>query len=196
MTTNLSKIINKKVIIPITKSEHDSFINLLESDEASKISELKITDIPDGSIAFTLDFNDVSNRRGGESRMFKKLSAYLEPENSDGINKSCDLVIVTQGNDEEKKLKIVVLDLKSDKAGARGETQVENSVLFIKYLLSILEFHYDEKHSNVVFFKRLITTSAVKNAIGKQGRDQSLTHKISAKVSNKKSNINYSRLIV
>jgi len=193
MSSNLEKIINKRVIIPVIRTQSASFIDLNENDQASKIKELRIVDIPDNSIAFTLDFNDTTTRKGGEARTFKKLSAYLSPENSDGINKSCDLVIVTS-TENKKKLKVIVLDLKSDKAGSRGEMQVENSVLFIKYLLSLLDFHYNENYEDVVFFKRLITTSAVKNAIGKQGRDQSITHKVSAKVLNEKSSINYCRL--
>jgi len=197
MVSNLDKIINTKVIIPVTKTVNSSFINLKEDDIASKIKELRISDIPDGSIAFTLDFNEEPAKEGGDGRAFKKLSPYLSPDNKDGINKSCDLVIVTplvKAND--KKLNVIVLDLKSDRVGSRGEIQIENSILFIKYLLSILEYHYKEQYNNITFFKRLVTTSPVKNAIGKKGRDQSITHKINARVLNEKSTINYCRLIV
>ncbi|WP_423061291.1 hypothetical protein [Citrobacter portucalensis] len=198
MDLPLKKIVDKRVVIPIVKNRSNCELTLLESSEESAINQLKITDIPDHSFAFTLDFNEVISRKGAESRVFRKLSAYLESGNGDGINKSCDLVIVSPESSGEKvNLKVIVLDLKSENAGARGCIQVENSVLFINYLLSLSHYHYDDKPESVLFYKRIITTSAVKNAIGKKGRDQQITHKISVKVGrNKKSNISFSRLIV
>lgn len=197
MTFSLQKIIDKRVIIPILKKESECELTLLEKSEGSAIEELKIVDIPDDSFAFTLDFNETTKRKGAESRIFRKLSAYLESENGDGINKSCDLVIVSPRKKEIGfDLQIVVLDLKSENAGKRGCIQVENSILFINYLLSLSSYYYSYTPNNVFFYKRLITTTPIKNAIGKSGRDQKETHKVSVKALNKKSNLSFSRLIV
>lgn len=198
MNLAISKIIDSRVVIDIIKKADDCELILKESDECSAISELRITGVPDNSIAFTLDFNETAhNKKGKPSRLFKQLSSYVSSSNGDGINKSCDLVIMTpEEKDDGFNLKIIVLDLKSERVGPRGEIQVENSILFIDYLLSLAKHHYFEKYHSVIYFKRLITTAAVKNAIGRKGRDQSLTHKVCVSVNNSKSNIDYCRLIV
>ncbi|MGK4478631.1 hypothetical protein ACSMDC_09625 [Yersinia enterocolitica] len=193
----IKKIIDSRVTIDVTPKENGCEIILEENDKNSAIKKLKITGVPDNSIAFTLDFNDTNQKKGMPSRLFKQLSSYISSSNGDGVNKSCDLVIITpEKKDDGFNFKIIVLDLKSEKANSRGETQIENSIIFIEYLLSLAKYHYSEKHLDIFYFKRLITTAAVKNAIGRKGRDQKLTHKIPVKVHDSNSNIDYCRLIV
>ncbi|HDS4101070.1 hypothetical protein KC821_04050 [Proteus vulgaris] len=197
MDLAISKIVDSRVVIAVTSKVDGCEVIIKESDKGSAINELKITGVPDKSFAFTLDFNDVSKTKGKPSRLFKQLSSYVSSSNGDGVNKSCDLVIISpEEHADGFKLKILVLDLKSDRASSRGDVQVENSILFIDYLLSLAKYHYAEKHKEIVYFKRLITTSAVKNAIGRKGRDQTLVHKVSVSVNNSKSNVDYCRLVV
>ncbi|HCC2598102.1 TPA: hypothetical protein M4185_005556 [Klebsiella variicola] len=197
MEFSVHKIIDSRVVLGVIPKADGCEVILKENDKGSAINELKITGVPDNSLAFTLDFNEVKPKKGKPSRLFKQLSSYVSSSNGDGVNKSCDLVIITpEEKDDGFDLKIIVLDLKSENAGPRGEKQVENSVLFINYLLSLAKYHYKEKHYDIVYFKRLITTSPVKNAIGRKGRDQSLTHKVCVSVNNHKSNIDYCRLVV
>lgn len=197
MDLAINKIIDKRVTVAVTPKADGCEIILEENSPGSAIKKLIITSVPDNSIAFTLDFNETIYKKGKASRLFKQLSSYISSSNGDGVNKSCDLVIITPEKKEDRLvLKVIVLDLKSEKVGGRGEIQIENSILFIEYLLSLAKYHYEEKYHDVVYFKRLITTSAVKNAIGKQGRDRALTHKVSVKVNNAKSNIDYCRLVV
>ncbi|MGR3840875.1 hypothetical protein ACUZX0_04920 [Serratia marcescens] len=194
MLSGIRGIVDERVMIPvITKSSLNEIV-LKENNENSVIRDLVISNIPDNSIAFTLDYN---SEKEDDRRLFKKLSCYLSSSNGNGINKSCDLVIVTPKNEEDGVyLDILVIDLKSEKVSSRGYAQIENSVLFIDYLLKLCHFYYDEKFKKIVYYKRLITTSAVKNAIGRKGRDQSLTHKVSIRADNKKGSVRYERLIV
>lgn len=197
MDLAISKIVDSRVVIAVTSKADGCEVILKENDDGSAINELKITGVPDSSFAFTLDFNEVSKKKGKPSRLFKQLSSYISSSNGDGVNKSCDLVIISpEEHVDGFKLNVLVLDLKSERGGAKGEVQVENSILFINYLLSLAKHHYAEKHKEIVYFKRLITTSAVKNAIGRRGRDQTLVHKVCVSVNNSKSNVDYSRLIV
>ncbi|HCA7358526.1 TPA: hypothetical protein MX306_004889 [Citrobacter freundii] len=191
---SIDKIIDKRVSISVERKEQGSEITLLESDPGSSISKLVIKDVPDDTFAFTLDYNDPSIE-GKEGRIFRKLSPYLSSDNGDGINRSCDLVIVSQSEQQDGvSLNIIVLDLKSGNVGSRGKSQLDNSILFLDYILSMCKFHYEDQINSVKYYKRLITTQISKSPIASRARKSMDTKKVSVKAPHKTSNINYERL--
>ncbi|HBT3542865.1 TPA: hypothetical protein MBH72_005533, partial [Klebsiella pneumoniae] len=109
MISTIKKIIDDRVKIEIIKTVNDFELILKEDSSESDISELKIINIPEDSFAFTLDYTSQTGALKNV-RLFKKLSCYVSSENKDGINKSCDLVIVTKRNNV---INVIVMDLKS-----------------------------------------------------------------------------------
>jgi len=193
MDFSIKKIIDPRVSIPVITLKDDCELILTESDPASHISKLIIKNIPDDSFAFTLDYNPTSDV---DSRKFKKLSPYLCSSNNIGINKSCDLVIMTpKVTQEMPNLDVIVLDLKSSTTGERAKIQLENSILFIDYIINISDHFYGKEFKKIRFFKKLITTSVSKNTISvRQSSDE--VKKLSVKVQpNKTSTILYPRLL-
>jgi hypothetical protein len=167
MINIIGDILNDKVKVLLTKTKSGSQLNFTENSPSSKIHKVLINDIPDNSIAFTLDY-DVP-----DDRSFKKLSPYFNPKNDKGINKSCDLVILSIKDIQEKnekgevkaKAEILITDFKSDTIGPRGATQIENSILFVEYIMRLVDNFYSLKISPF-FIRRIITTQAKKKPIG------------------------------
>lgn len=196
MEFSIKKIIDPRVSIPLITLKDDCEIALTESDPASHISKLVIKNVPDNSFAFTLDYNETSGKKGIESRIFRKLSPYLCSSNDIGINKSCDLVIMTPRiSQENHELDIVVLDLKPSTTGGRAEIQIENSILFINYIINLSNHFYGEEFRKIKFFKKLITTAAKKAPISSR-MPPDVIKNLSVKVQpNKVSTILYPRLL-
>ena len=111
MINAIKKIIDERVNVKIIKTKNDFELILKEGDPGSDIDELRITNIPEDSFAFTLDYTSTIGSRK-RIRLFRKLSCYINSNNDDGVNKSCDLVIVTRINN---RVNVIVLDLKSKK---------------------------------------------------------------------------------
>ncbi|QHP79814.1 hypothetical protein EO763_07635 [Pectobacterium odoriferum] len=192
----IANVLNDKVKVALIKTQKGSLLKFTEDSPSSKINKIEIEDIPDNSIAFTLDYNDPSDRS------FKKLSPYFNPENDIGINKSCDLVILsiknTQNDDGSQKAKadVLVTDFKSDTVGPRGAIQIENSILFVDYIIKLLEKFYSLK-INPCFIRRIISTHAKKKPIGTKNKtDRSILRIVSVSVDKqKKCTLKYSRII-
>ncbi|MBR9955760.1 hypothetical protein KEM66_00590, partial [Cronobacter sakazakii] len=111
MLENISSVLNKDVLIQLSSSQvpNSSFVVVHEEGELSEIKELTIKEIPDDSIAFTLDFSSKKDAKGN-SASFSQLSPYFDKGNGDGVNKSCDLVIITRN---KNKFTILIFDQKS-----------------------------------------------------------------------------------
>ena len=170
MISTIKKIIDDRVKIEIIKTVNDFELILKEDSSESDISELKIINIPEDSFAFTLDYTSQTGALKNV-RLFKKLSCYVSSENKDGINKSCDLVIVTKRNNV---INVIVMDLKSKKTSGRRPTiQIENSILFLNYIFSLVKYHYskdvDISLYDIKYIKALITTGIVqKTAVSRR----------------------------
>ena len=196
MINAIKKIIDDRVIIDIIKTRNDQELILKEGSDSSDIEELRIINIPEDSFAFTLDYTS-TNRPLKNIRLFKKLSCYVSSKNEDGVNKSCDLVIVTRRHDG---VKVIVLDLKSKKtSGKRPIIQIENSILFLNYIFSLVEFYYkDEIDINPIdikYVKALITTGTVqKTSVSKRPSNTSDVKKVPVKPMHKKATIRYSSI--
>jgi len=166
MIDKLIEIINPKVIFEKITIENGSVIIINEDSDSSDISKMSISSVPDESIGFTLDFDKL-----------KQLSAYLHAGN-DEINKSCDFVIITKVKEDttEDDMKcytadIVVGELKSKRITSKGNKQINNSIIFIKYLNCLLEHHYNIK-IKPRYIRRIITSDSVKNRIGSTNKEQ------------------------
>lgn len=198
MINAIKEIIDERVVVDIIKTENNLELLLKEDDDGSDISELKITHIPEDSFAFTLDYTS-SNKRKRNGRLFKKLSCYLNSKNNVGINKSCDLVIVTKNNDS---IKVIVLDLKSKKTtGKRPCVQIENSILFMDYIFSLARFYYDEDNTNsntkIQYVKALITTRNIqKSTTSRRPSNRNEIKKIPVLPKFKRATVRYSSIAV
>lgn len=151
MLANLKDIINPDVIINIASK--DKTLILKESGVDSEIKKLHISGIPDNALAFTLDHQP----KGNASKFFKQLSCYINAGNSVGVNKSCDLVIVTQ--EGESVYNVLVFDLKSSKPNQTATIkQLNNSELYVKYLVSMLKYHYNIQIKEINYRHAIVTT--------------------------------------
>ncbi|GLR29252.1 hypothetical protein ACPESL_03160 [Psychrobacter pocilloporae] len=136
MISTLEEIIDPNSRVDII-GEHSNYLILKEKSKESKISKLVIKNIPSNCFAFTLDCADKV-----KGKSYSQLSSYLNDSNDKGINKSCDLVIM-YFKEDMKLVEVDLIDLKSDKIKPqRCESQLNNSELFIRYLLDIIRFHY------------------------------------------------------
>lgn len=136
MISTLEEIIDPNSRVDII-GEHSNQLILKENSKESKISKLVIKNIPSNCFAFTLDCADKV-----KGKSYSQLSSYLNDSNDKGINKSCDLVIM-YFKEDMKLVEVDLIDLKSDKIKPqRCESQLDNSELFIRYLLDIISFHY------------------------------------------------------
>ncbi len=136
MISTLEEIIDPNSRVDII-GEHSNYLILKEKSKESKISKLVIKNIPSNCFAFTLDCADKV-----KGKSYSQLSSYLNDSNDKGINKSCDLVIM-YFKEDMKLVEVDLIDLKSDKIKIqRCESQLNNSELFIRYLLDIIRFHY------------------------------------------------------
>ncbi|MBP2848363.1 hypothetical protein [Dickeya oryzae] len=150
MLAAIKEIINPEVVI---NQDIDNNELILKEDGAdSKISKLYITNIPSDSFAFTLDHQP----GGSTNRWFKQLSPYVAAGNDKGINKGCDLIVLWH---KDNAYTALVFDLKSDKPKVDAtQKQLDNSELYLKYLLSMIAIHYGIATDSVVIKKAIVTT--------------------------------------
>lgn len=150
MLAAMKEIINTDVVIECDIERKEL---LLKEDGAdSKIKKLYITSMPENALAFTLDHQP----GGNANRWFKQLSPYVDVGNDKGVNKGCDLIVLWQESDQFHAL---VFDLKSDKPRLDAtKKQLNNSELFLKYLLAMVQLHYDIATDAIQIRKAIGTT--------------------------------------
>ncbi|MEI7381632.1 hypothetical protein [Pectobacterium versatile] len=166
MLENIIEILNKDVILPLSNSAtpDSSFVIVQEEGVYSEIKELTIKKIPDDSIAFTLDFSSKKSKKD-KGAVFSQLSPYFDKANADGINKSCDLIIITRKND---KFIVLIFDQKSKKPDIdESFLQLENSRIFILYIINIISTIYKVviKEENINFHRVIGTTRVTKTSL-------------------------------
>lgn len=152
MLAAMKEIINPDVVIEsdVVKRE----LLLKEDGADSKIKKLYITNLPENSFAFTLDHQP----GGNANRWFKQLSPYVDVSNDQGVNKGCDLIILWQ---EGERPYALVFDLKSDKPKPEAtQKQLNNSELFLKYLLAMVNVHYGIETDALQIKKAIGTTDS------------------------------------
>lgn len=151
MLAALKEVINPDVVINYDTDRKQ--LKLTEGGADSKISELYIEHIPNAALAFTLDYQPKSRDR----QKFKQLSLYVNSTNDTGVNKGCDLIILWQ---EDDKIRALVFDLKSDKPKQQAtQKQLDNSEIFLKYLLSLISTHYGMTVGDIDINKAIVTTN-------------------------------------
>lgn len=160
MISTLAQIIFPGAVLPIAQQPNQERILVVkENDPKSAIYKLKIKDVPDESFAFTLDHK--TNKKDKKRYCFTQISAYLHPENGEGINKGCDAVLITY---YENHWYALILDLKSDKPDIPStEKQLRNSELFVKYLCTLIENFYREVTLHELTYKHVYITTRMKN---------------------------------
>lgn len=150
MLAAMKEIINTDVVIEcdIAKKE----LLLKEDGADSKIKKLYITNMPENALAFTLDHQP----GGAANRWFKQLSPYVAVGNDKGVNKGCDLIVLWQ---ESNQFHALIFDLKSDKPRPEAtKKQLDNSELFLNYLLAMASLHYDIETDAIQIKKAIGTT--------------------------------------
>lgn len=142
------------VILPAVRVEFSTAngtLILKENATDSKVKKLHIQGVPEQSFAFTLDYQPTQHHR-----CFKQLSCYINPANDKGVNKGCDLVVITY---KDGKWLILVLELKSDKPNiSETEKQLLNSELYVRYIVSMLKHHYELDTSPISYQRTMVTT--------------------------------------
>lgn len=152
MLVSLKDILNPDILISINNSNTDNnFLKIKESAKDSKIEELTIYYLPQDVVAFTLDHQPKRN-----STFFQQLSCYVN-KSEPGINKGCDLILVWI---KDNKLHALVFDLKSDKPRKEDtQTQLNNSELFLRYLLNLVKLHKDKNIDGLNIKKAIVRTT-------------------------------------
>ena len=151
MLAAMKEIINPNVVIHYDTVKKQ--LKLKEEGADSKVAELYIDHIPDNAFAFTLDYQPKKDRQ-----KFKQLSLYVNSTNDKGVNKGCDLIIIWQ---EAERKRALVFDLKSDKPKQQAtQKQLDNSELFLKYLLSMACVHYGVDVADIEIDKAIVMTKA------------------------------------
>ncbi len=151
MLAAMKEIINPDVVINCDTAKKQ--LKLKEDGADSKVAELYIEHIPDNALAFTLDYQPKRDKQ-----KFKQLSLYVKSTNDVGVNKGCDLIILWQDTEQRRAL---VFDLKSDSPKPQAtQKQLDNSELFLKYLLSMAAVHYGINTDGIVIDKAIVTTNA------------------------------------
>jgi len=146
----LRDIINPEVIVNI--ATEDKTVVVKEKDTNSKIKKLIITDLPKDTFAFTLDYQP----GGTKNKKFKQLSNYVNAECDYGVNKSCDLVIVSKP-DNKCSYNVLVFDLKSTKPIKNNtKKQLLNSELFVKYLMTLLTNHCNVNSTISNYYRAIV----------------------------------------
>ena len=151
MLAAMREIINPDVVINYDTAKKQ--LKLKEDGVDSKVAELYIEHIPNNALAFTLDYQPKRNKQ-----KFKQLSLYVNSTNDVGVNKGCDLIILWQDAEQKRAL---VFDLKSDRLKPKdNQKQLDNSELFLKYLLSMAAVHYGINVDSIEIDKAIVTTNA------------------------------------
>lgn len=151
MFDELNELVNPDVVIGIADNEKELIVK--EPAVDSKIKKLHISGLSEQSFAFTLDHQPGSS----SNRCFKQLSPYINISNGKGVNKGCDLVLVTQSPDGFWT--ILLFDIKSDKPKiSETEKQLKNSELFLRYIINMLTEYYGIDSGNIKYKKAIVTT--------------------------------------
>lgn len=151
MLVAMKKIINPDVVINYDTAKKQ--LKLKEDGADSKVATLYIEHIPTDALAFTLDYQPSRDKQ-----KFKQLSLYVNSTNDVGVNKGCDLIILWQDTEQNRAL---VFDLKSDKPRPQAtQKQLDNSELFLKYLLTMAAVHYGIDVDGIEIDKAIVTTNA------------------------------------
>jgi hypothetical protein len=151
MLAAMREIINPDVVIHYDTAKKK--LKLKEEGADSKVAELYIEHIPDNALAFTLDYQPKKDKQ-----KYKQLSLYVKSTNDVGVNKGCDLIILWQNAEQKRAL---VFDLKSDSPKPQAtQKQLDNSELFLKYLLSMAAVHYGINVDSIEIDKAIVTTNA------------------------------------
>lgn len=141
--TSFKNLLNPEIILDcITDNTRYNKLIFKENSDGSLIRKLSIDHIPKNSITFTLDFCM-------SQKQYSQLSQYLNPQCKDGINKSCDIVImVCNGAD----IDVYFFDLKSEKIKPKDcSRQLKNSELFVvDYLFqSLMRNYYTNEYNGI-----------------------------------------------
>ncbi|ODR85649.1 hypothetical protein [Shewanella xiamenensis] len=151
MLAAMREIINPDVVINYDTAKKR--LKLKEDGADSKVATLYIEHIPDNALAFTLDYQPKNDKQ-----KYKQLSLYVKSTNDMGVNKGCDLIILWQDTEQKRAL---VFDLKSDRLKPKdNQKQLDNSELFLKYLLSMAVVHYGLNIDGIGITKAIVTTNA------------------------------------
>lgn len=151
MLAAMKDIINPDVVIHYDTAKKK--LKLKEDGADSKVATLYIEHIPADALAFTLDYQPKKDKQ-----KYKQLSLYVNSTNDVGVNKGCDLIILWQDTEQKRAL---VFDLKSDSPKPQAtQKQLDNSELFLKYLLSIAAVHYGINVDSIEIDKAIVTTNA------------------------------------
>ncbi|MGL5108879.1 MAG: hypothetical protein ACRC7J_07365 [Vibrio ordalii] len=151
MLVAMKEIINPDVVINYDTAKKQ--LKLKEDGADSKVATLYIEHIPADALAFTLDYQPSRDKQ-----KFKQLSLYVNSTNDVGANKGCDLIILWQDAEQKRAL---VFDLKSDSPKPLAtQKQLDNSELFLKYLLSMAAVHYGIDLDGIEIDKAIVTTNA------------------------------------
>lgn len=150
----------------MTKSFHDLlrpelFLNISgcgellvkEYDSCAILKKLRIQRVPNGSVAFKLDYSPSSKSKMKLRNLWGQLSCLISSSHAKA-NKRCDFVIVSPG---ESSSKIILGEMKSRKLKrADCSAQLRNSELYVNYLLSLLSEYHEQaitpEYKKVVFF--------------------------------------------
>lgn len=150
MLAAMKEMMNPEVVIACDLAKKE--LLLKEEGADSRIKKLYITHMPDNALAFTLDYQP----GGNANRWFKQLSPYIDASNNKGVNKGCDLIVLWQEGEQSFAL---IFDLKSDKPRPEVTSkQLNNSELFLRYLLSMLNMHYGICTETIQIKKAIGTT--------------------------------------
>lgn len=151
MLAAMREIINPDVVINYDTAKKQ--LKLKEDGDDSKVAELYIDHIPENALAFTFDYQPKKDKQ-----KYKQLSLYVKSTNDMGVNKGCDLIILWQDAEQKRAL---VFDLKSDSPKPQAtQKQLDNSELFLKYLLSMAEVHYEIDANGIEIDKAIVSTNA------------------------------------
>ena len=143
MIEKIRNIICPSVILNFETDK--GILSLKENSTESQLTQLLIEHIPEGSLAFTLDYST------SKKPHFQQLSCYLNKAEK-GINKGCDLILIFI---KDNKNYILIFDLKSRKPNkADTEIQLMNSKIYIEFLINIVQQHYKINCDNLIFVQR------------------------------------------
>ncbi len=157
MLDKLKDVVSPKVKIPF--SVDTGVLCFKEKATESVIKELKITSVPEHSVAFSLDYDPTDKAL---KNAYQQLSCYLNKENGVGINKGCDLVIMSK---VKERYVALILDVKSNKPSAKATAkQLANSELFVRYMLSMIGCHYKIELPPISYKRIIIKTSGPSKA--------------------------------
>lgn len=141
--TSFKNLLNPEIILDcVTDDTRYNKLIFKENSDGSLIRKLSIDHIPKNSIAFTLDFCVGQNK-------FSQLSQYLNSQCKEGINKSCDIVIMVCNG---VYIDVYFFDLKSEKIKPKDcSRQLKNSELFIvDYLFQSLMRNYYTNEYDII----------------------------------------------